>query len=237
MTTRKPKASPTQHAAQAPIRKAKRAANQQKADARLKRLLDVFDPSRHQPLFEGKNWVAGWVFGGYPIDYLREFSFHPGRKWAFDCAFPAEKIAIEIDGGQWQITGRDQTREAERSNAATLAGWLVLHMTSAMIDKDVRGCAELLRQAFAQREVKPEKMVKAAEPNLSYVTRRPCGCIAEVAAATPDRIAEWGDKHELIRDDLVRNESWSCQSCATSARRSKQTHVSGSAAIRAGGRR
>lgn len=145
MTTRKPKASPAQHAAQAPIRKAKRAANQRKADARLYRLLGAAAYRCHE-------WVLNGTCNLDGRTYYREFAFAEGRRWKFDCAFIAEKIAIEIDGGQWQITGRDQTREAERSNAATLAGWLVLHFTSAMIDTDVAGCAELLRQAFAMRE-------------------------------------------------------------------------------------
>ena len=154
MTTRKPKSTPAQHAAQAPIRKARRAANQQRADARLDAILEKFAPlSFCRIVWDEKTPYHGAV---EEHRFVREYPFHPGRKWKFDCAFIDEKIAIEIDGGQWQVTGRDQTREAERHNAATLAGWLVLHMTSEMIDDDLRGCAELLRQAFAMREIEPD---------------------------------------------------------------------------------
>lgn len=159
MSTRKPKTTPTQHKAQAPIRKAKRAANQRKADARLRRLLDVCGL---RISFLDECWPSAFPPSKSIKLAHKEYRFDPPRKWAFDCAFPAEKIAIEIDGGQWQITGRDQTREAERSNAAALGGWLVLHFTSAMIDTDVAGCAELLRQAFVMREkVEPPKVIDA----------------------------------------------------------------------------
>ena len=184
MTTRKPKSTPAQHAAQAPIRKARRAANQRKADARLFRLLGAAAYRCHVWVLNGTCNLDGRA-------YFREYPFMPDRKWAFDCAFPAEKIAIEIDGGQWQVTGRDQTREAERHNAATLAGWLVLHFTSAMIDTDVQGCAELLRQAFKMRE----KVVVSGNPDGDGLM--PLGFLVDV--------------------------------------RSKQTPISGSAAISAGG--
>ena len=150
MTPRKPKASPAQHSAQALIRKAERAANQAKADARLDAVLEKFAPlSFCRIVYHELTPYHGAVEGHR---FVREYPFAEGRKWKFDCAFPDEKIAIEIDGGRWQITGRDQTSDAERHNAATLLGWLVLHFTADMIDSDVAGCANLLRQAFGLRD-------------------------------------------------------------------------------------
>lgn len=129
------KLTTTQHAAQAPIRKARRAANQRRADSRLTRLLSAC--ARH----------AFYV----SVIGEAEYRFHTDRKWRFDYAWPAAKIAIEIDGGQWQVTGRDLSREAERNNEAQIAGWCVLHMTSEQIDKRVLWCAEQVRRAFAAR--------------------------------------------------------------------------------------
>lgn len=63
----------------------------------------------------------------------REYRFHATRRWRFDFAWPAEKIALEVDGGSW--TGGRHTRgpgfemDQQKSNAATLLGWRVLHVT------------------------------------------------------------------------------------------------------------
>lgn len=131
------KLTTTQHAAQAPIRKARRAANQRRADSRLTRLLSACAKHAFYLMAVGE----------------AEYRFHTDRKWRFDYAWPAAKIAIEIDGGQWQVTGRDISREAERNNEAQIAGWCVLHMTSEQIDKRVLWCAEQVRRAFAARKI------------------------------------------------------------------------------------
>jgi very-short-patch-repair endonuclease len=66
-----------------------------------------------------------------------EYRFHPKRKWRFDLAYQAQKIAIEIEGGIW--TGGRHTRPAgyekdcEKYNTATLLGWRVLRFTPAMV--------------------------------------------------------------------------------------------------------
>ena len=35
------------------------------------------------------------------IEIVKEFKFHPKRKWRFDYAFPFLMIAVEVDGGVW----------------------------------------------------------------------------------------------------------------------------------------
>lgn len=63
-----------------------------------------------------------------------EFLFHPARKWRFDFAFPAFRVAIEIDGrarGNPETAGRHQTvdgarKDLEKHRAAVLRGWRVL---------------------------------------------------------------------------------------------------------------
>lgn len=141
------KRTPAQHAAQAPIRKAKAAANQRRADARLNKLLDAISSwlGPIETIFDGENpGVSGYLA-------IREHQFAPPRKWKFDLAFPACKVAVEIDGGRWHVTGRDMTREAERNNEAQIRGWRVLHMTSEMIDGDLNKCAEFVNRAMRAR--------------------------------------------------------------------------------------
>lgn len=63
---------------------------------------------------------------------VAEHKFHPLRRWRFDYAWPAEFIALEVEGGVW--TGGRHTRGAgfvkdmEKYNAATVLGWRVLRV-------------------------------------------------------------------------------------------------------------
>lgn len=64
---------------------------------------------------------------------LREYRFHPERKWRFDFAVPDEKVAIELDGGTFQgirtghSSGVGLRAWREKNNAAMSAGWRVWH--------------------------------------------------------------------------------------------------------------
>ncbi len=64
---------------------------------------------------------------------LREFRVHPRRRWRFDFAWPRYKVAVEIDGGIYtrgrHVRGSGFERDAEKRNAAVMAGWRVLHFT------------------------------------------------------------------------------------------------------------
>ena len=63
----------------------------------------------------------------------REFRFHPRRRWRFDFAWPLYKVAAEVDGGIYSrgrhVRAAGFERDAEKGNAAVLAGWRVLHFT------------------------------------------------------------------------------------------------------------
>ncbi len=86
--------------------------------------------------------------------YEREFCFHPLRRFRFDFAFPAEKVAIEAEGGIWRhgrhVTGSGFTRDCEKYNEAALLGWKVLRFTSAMMDDGT--AARQIRQAMGRGE-------------------------------------------------------------------------------------
>lgn len=64
---------------------------------------------------------------------VREYRFHPTRRWRFDYAFPANMLAIEIEGGSW--TGGRHTRglgfqkDLEKYNEAAIMGWRILRFT------------------------------------------------------------------------------------------------------------
>ena len=68
---------------------------------------------------------------------VREHLFHQDRKWRFDFAWPDFMIALEVEGGTW-VNGRHNRprgyeSDAEKYNAAMVAGWSVLRATGAMV--------------------------------------------------------------------------------------------------------
>lgn len=82
------------------------------------------------------------------LDCVREYQFHPVRKWRFDYAIPEVKIAIEVEGGVFKersyigkdgfihtTTGGRHTsgvgflKDMEKYNTATALGWRLLRTT------------------------------------------------------------------------------------------------------------
>ncbi|MBD5240507.1 MAG: hypothetical protein HDS59_00240 [Barnesiella sp.] len=82
---------------------------------------------------------------------VKEFKFHPIRKWRFDYAIPAHKIAIEVEGGVW--TGGRHTSpkgflgDMEKYNTATLMGWRVFRTIPDELCTNAT--LQLLREAIA----------------------------------------------------------------------------------------
>jgi hypothetical protein len=65
-----------------------------------------------------------------------EFCFHPTRKWRYDRAWPAQRVAVEIDGGAWlpgggHSHGRGWNFEGDRVKdaEALVRVWCVLCVT------------------------------------------------------------------------------------------------------------
>jgi very-short-patch-repair endonuclease len=82
----------------------------------------------------------------------RQFKFDPDRNWRFDFAWVDQRVAVEIEGGIWSrgksghTSGAGITRDAEKSNAAQLQGWLVLRFVESHL-KD-GSAIEWTRQAL-----------------------------------------------------------------------------------------
>lgn len=67
------------------------------------------------------------------------FSADVEPEWRFDFAWPALKLAVELQGGTW-IRGRHNRGggfrgDCEKMNAAQLAGWTVLQYTTDHMEK------------------------------------------------------------------------------------------------------
>lgn len=63
-----------------------------------------------------------------------EFRFHPTRRWQFDWAFHAERLAIEIEGAAFKSGGGRHTRGAgfrkdlEKYAEAAILGWRIVRV-------------------------------------------------------------------------------------------------------------
>lgn len=81
--------------------------------------------------------VAYLVARGLPKPET-ELRFHPERKWKFDFAWPAKKVALEVNGGAFirgrHSRGQSQVDDWEKLNAAQVLGWKVLQCTPQQMD-------------------------------------------------------------------------------------------------------
>jgi hypothetical protein len=72
-------------------------------------------------------------FAGLPVP-VPEYHFHPRRRWRFDWAFPEYRVALEVQGGAFLVTGSRHTRGAgfrrdlEKFSEAAILGWRVLYV-------------------------------------------------------------------------------------------------------------
>ena len=66
-----------------------------------------------------------------------EYTFAPPRRWRFDFAWPAERVAVEVDGaifaGGRHGRGRGILGDAEKLEAALVRGWRVYRVPSHWI--------------------------------------------------------------------------------------------------------
>ncbi len=75
------------------------------------------------------------MFGRDIPEPVREHRFDAERRWRFDFAWPDAKVAVEIHGGAHlgqrggHTSAKGLHRDAEKSSAAAMAGWLLLTLT------------------------------------------------------------------------------------------------------------
>ncbi len=85
---------------------------------------------------------------------IREYKFHPTRRWRIDFCWPVEKLAVEIEGGCW-IAGRHTRgtgfqKDMEKYNSLTLAGYSLLRFTPKQVRDGL--AAELIAYWFEMRK-------------------------------------------------------------------------------------
>lgn len=68
----------------------------------------------------------------------REFEFDGERRWRFDFAWPAQRLAVEVEGGtryglSRHSRGAGFEQDARKYNRAAELGWRVLRFSTAMV--------------------------------------------------------------------------------------------------------
>lgn len=68
---------------------------------------------------------------------VREYRFHPPRRWRFDFAWPDRMLALEVEGATWargrHTRGSGFALDCSKYNQAVLDGWRVLRVTGEMV--------------------------------------------------------------------------------------------------------
>lgn len=72
------------------------------------------------------------------IPFEAEYRFDLARRWRFDFAWPAIKLAAEIEGGSWiggrHTRGAGFEQDVIKYNQATMDGWYILRFTTEMVN-------------------------------------------------------------------------------------------------------
>ena len=79
-------------------------------------------------------------FGNSTMTYfVREFKFHPKRKFKADFAWPHKKLLVEVEGGTWlgskgrHTSGKGFESDCEKYNLAAMEGYKVLRFTGKQV--------------------------------------------------------------------------------------------------------
>ena len=83
-----------------------------------------------------------------------QYQFCPGRKYCADFAWPARRVLVEVEGGEWvkgrHVRGAGYTRDCKKYNLAVLGGWRLLRFTGGMIAGDPCGCVRQVQELLQQ---------------------------------------------------------------------------------------
>lgn len=93
--------------------------------------------------------LPGW-------DLVTQHRFHPTRRWAFDLAFPSQKLAVEVDGRGRHQTVAGVRGDCEKLNEAVRMGWRVLRFP-ATDKRRAHEWAALIRECLCSPPSSPSE--------------------------------------------------------------------------------
>ena len=72
------------------------------------------------------------------IEFVREYRFHPVRRWRFDFALVGHMLAVEVEGGTYargrHTRGAGYAEDCVKYAEALCLGWRVLRVTTGMVE-------------------------------------------------------------------------------------------------------
>lgn len=87
---------------------------------------------------------------------VREYRFHPVRRWRFDFAWPDHQVAVELQGGTWSkgrhVRGHGYENDCEKLAEAQLNGWVVLYVTRGMLERNPPQIVQWVLQAIGAKD-------------------------------------------------------------------------------------
>jgi len=105
-------------------------------------------------LGDGTQPIPQYQFAHH-VYYVDKAGRRRQRAWAFDFAWPIERVAVEIEGGIWSggrhSRGAGMIADADKYNHAALDGWLLLRYTSYHITHDPYAMIEQVKEALVKR--------------------------------------------------------------------------------------
>jgi len=72
--------------------------------------------------------------------YVREFRFHPTRRFLADFSWVSQRLIVEVQGGIWKgkygghSSGKGLMRDHEKHNLAVLSGFRILYANRKTIE-------------------------------------------------------------------------------------------------------
>jgi len=128
--------------------------------------------------FEEKFYHLWREHSSFPITHHWEVNL--SRKWELDFAFPAQKIAIELQGyGQGHISYLGMKRDYEKHNDLILDGWYLVYFMSTHTSENPTYPISILRSLLEKRNVRirdfdilPQGPKPGESNNLANAARR-----------------------------------------------------------------
>lgn len=74
---------------------------------------------------------------------VRQFKPIAGRQWSLDFAWPAKKIAVEVEGRGHRLSPRYE-QDIEKYNTLSAEGWTILRITKELLLSNPTGFIEVI---------------------------------------------------------------------------------------------
>ena len=105
---------------------------------------------------------------------VKEYKFHPDRKWRFDDCWPVQQVAIEYHGGIYtngrHVRGKGFEADREKMNEAQLRGWTVIEVTSHHIS--TLAALKWLMRALPNYPRKSQRMISMPPDQATHLAGR-----------------------------------------------------------------